>query len=108
MIRRILHGSLEEDPLDSEREIRAFLAGEPPSVTPVRRTIEQTVRSFHAADVETQKDLVQEAMTRLCASLRAGRFRGAASLETYAVSVARYTCIEWLRRRRAETNPSIE
>ena len=99
---------LEDVPLDSEREIRAFLAGEPQPLARVRRSIEHAVRSFRTADGETQKDLVQETMTRLCASLREGRFRGDASLLTYAISVARYTCIEWLRRRRLETAPTTE
>src|SRR5262249_43186191 len=70
--------------------------------------MEHVVHSFPAADVETQKDLVQEAMARLCASLRLGRFRGSASLQTYAQSVARYTCIEFLRRRRAESATEVE
>jgi RNA polymerase sigma-70 factor (ECF subfamily) len=97
-----------EVPLDVSREVQAFLQGEPLSLAQVRRSIEQVVRTFHAADSETQKDLVQEAMTRLYASLRAGRFRGTASLDTYAQSVARYTCIESLRRQRAEGDPSVE
>jgi RNA polymerase sigma-70 factor (ECF subfamily) len=98
----------EEVSLDSEREILAFLAGEPEPLTRARRAIEQTVRSFSAADDESRKDLAQEAMVRLCASLRSGRFRRAASLHTYATSVARFTCIEWLRRRRLEGKQATE
>lgn len=105
---RILPRSPEEVLLDSEKEIRAFLAGEPEPLRKVKQSVEQAVRSFHAADAETRKDLVQEAMARLCAGLRSGRFRGEASLSTYASSVARYTCIEWLRERRLERKPAKE
>lgn len=94
--------------LEREREIQAFLAGDPRLLELVRDSIGHVVRSFHAADGETQKDLVQEAMTRLCASLRSGRFRGDATLETYAHSIARYTCIEFLRRKRVEIHPDVE
>jgi RNA polymerase sigma-70 factor (ECF subfamily) len=35
-------------------------------------------------------------------NLTSGQFRGEASLRTYAARVARYTCLEHLRRRRPE------
>jgi len=94
--------------LDGGDGARAFLEGEPSVLAHVSLLVERVVRTFHAPDSDTPKDLVQEIMSRLCANLRGGRFRGAASLDTYAQSVARYTCIEILRRRRCELHLEVE
>jgi RNA polymerase sigma-70 factor (ECF subfamily) len=49
-----------------------------------------------------ERDLVQETLSRTLASLSDHRFQGDASLQTYARNIARYTCLEHIRRRRRE------
>jgi len=58
------------------------------------------IRSFQFGDLDTDRDLVQESLSRVLGSLKAGRFRGESSLRTYARTIARYTCLEHIRRRR--------
>lgn len=74
----------------------------------MRGLVEQIVRSFHGLDGETPNDLVQEILSRILANLRAERFRGDSSFETYVQSVARYTCIDARRQRRFGAPVDVE
>lgn len=64
----------------------------------VRVAIETVVRRFRRG--RRDDDLTQEVLGRVYLELSRGRFRGDSSLETYARSVARNTCLEYLRRER--------
>ncbi len=83
-------------------DAEAFLRGDPLAIDEVRDAVEVVVRSFQIADSATNKDLVQDALTRILSNLSARQFQGRSSLKTYARRVARYTCLEYLRRRRFE------
>ena len=83
-------------------EVADFLLGDAQAVAGVNEAIEHAVRSFHFVDPALHQDLVQEAVSRVFVNLTSGRFRGESSLRTYAGRVARYTCLEHLRRRRFE------
>jgi len=83
----------------SEQGIAGFLAGERASVEEIRAAIAVVVHAFHPGH-DAEPDLVQEALARLVACLKEGRFRREASLKTYAQSVAKYTCLEFRRSRR--------
>jgi len=103
-------------PTDAGRdgEVANFLRGDPPAVAVVCAAVGLAVRSFQFTDPALNKDLAQEALTRVFANVTSGRFRGESSLKTYASRVARYTCLEHLRRKRreveldAEAVPSLE
>ncbi len=79
----------------------AFARGEPRAVEAVREAVEGVVRRFRLP-APAGNDLAQEVLTRLLDNVSAGRFRGESSFTTYACRVARYTCLEHLRRRRDE------
>jgi RNA polymerase sigma-70 factor (ECF subfamily) len=83
-------------------EVEAFLRGQPAQLGSVERAVRITVRSFRFGDPELERDLVQETLSRTLAGVTAQRFQGSASLCTYACNVARYTCLEHIRRRRPE------
>jgi RNA polymerase sigma factor (sigma-70 family) len=84
----------------SENEVSDYLSGDPTLHATIRRIARAVVRSFHFRGPTLQEDLVQEIVTRLFVNLSAGSFRGEAALTTYAMQVARYTCLEQIRRRR--------
>ncbi len=84
------------------REVAEFLRGDPSAVAGVCETVEKAVRGFRFSDPSLNMDLTQEALTRIFHNLRTERFRGEASLRTYSGRVARYTCLEHLRRKRLE------
>jgi RNA polymerase sigma-70 factor, ECF subfamily len=83
-------------------EVADFLLGDPPAVAVVSEAVEHAVRSFRFTDPVLNQELVQETVSRVFVNLTSGRFRGESSLRTYACRVARYTCLEHLRRRRFE------
>jgi RNA polymerase sigma-70 factor (ECF subfamily) len=83
-------------------EIAGFLRGDPDAVAEVRGAVRAIVRSFQFRGRDIERDLVQETISRLVRNLGHGRFRGEAALRTYAQQVAKYVCLEHIRRQRAE------
>ena len=90
------------------RDVSAFLEGDPNLVQEVHSAIDFVVRAFHFTEPDLHKDLVQEALCGLYASLRDGRYRGESSIKTYAQNVARYTCLGYLRSRRQDREIDFE
>jgi len=98
--------------MDSPRgrldEVAAFLRGEPEQLRSIEAAVTRVVRSFQFHDLDLDRDLVQDTLSRILLNLSAGRFRGDASLRTYARNVARFTCLEHIRRRRWEVEVDPE
>jgi len=89
-------------------EIAAFLRGEQNAVGEVRAAIRIVVRSFQFPGRDVEQELVQDVVGRLVQNLSAGRFRGEASLRTYAQQVAKYACLGYIRRQRCEVRLDFE
>ena len=89
-------------------EVAAFLHGEPEQLTSIETAVTRVVKSFQFHDLDLDRDLVQDTLGRILLNLSAGRFRGEASLRTYARNVARFTCLEHIRRRRWEVEVDPE
>lgn len=85
-----------------QEEVAAFVRGDPIQVCSIQDAVRATVRSFRFGNRDLERDLVQETLSRTLASLSDHRFQGDASLRTYARNIARYTCLEHIRRRRRE------
>jgi len=86
-------------------DIAAFLRGEPEQVSSIESAIRLAIRSFQLRERELERDLVQETLSRVLSGLSLGQFRGESSLRTYAGTIARYTCLEYVRKRRHEVSP---
>lgn len=95
-------------PDDNRDRVAAFLTGDRDAHDALRQAVARTVRGFRFRG-DTQNELVQEVLCRLYVNLRAGAFRGEASLVRYAQRISRYVCLEHLRRRRsaAQVDPLI-
>jgi RNA polymerase sigma-70 factor (ECF subfamily) len=85
-----------------DKEVAAFVRGDPTLVSSVQAAVRAAVRSFRFGNPDLERDLAQETLRRTLTSLADRRFQGDASLQTYARHVARYTCLEHIRRRRNE------
>jgi RNA polymerase sigma-70 factor (ECF subfamily) len=88
--------------------VAEFLLGDPARVAEIRAAIEIVVRSFRLSGDGLDRDLVQDVLGRVVHNLSAGQFRGESTLETYVQRVARYACLEHLRRRRFEVRMNLE
>jgi RNA polymerase sigma-70 factor (ECF subfamily) len=93
--------------MDGSRQARELLDGTSETVDNIRGAIERVVARFHLPE-GWDGDLIQEALGRVYLAVILGRFRGAASLATFAENVARYTCLEHLRRQRHKWDLSPE
>jgi RNA polymerase sigma-70 factor (ECF subfamily) len=82
--------------------VDAFLRGDPAAVQRLRSLVLGVVRAFRIAAAAEDSDLVQETLTRIYANLSAGQYRAESSLETYARRIARFTCLQHIRRRRRQ------
>ena len=92
-----MHGGLRRS-----EEVEAFLRGDPVQLASVEKAVRAVVRSFRFGEADAERDLVQETLSRTLDSLSGRRFLGIASLRTYTCNIARYTCLEHIRRRRQE------
>jgi RNA polymerase sigma-70 factor (ECF subfamily) len=88
--------------------IAALLCGDADTVADVRAAIRSVVRSFRFAGRDVEGDLVQETLRRVLENAGEGRLRGEAALRTYAQQVAKFVCLEHIRRKRAEVRLDFE
>jgi len=78
-----------------------LLGGDAAIIDQVSSSVRIVTRKF-GFPFDVQIELHQETMGRVFLGVAGGRFRGDASLATYASNVAKYTCLEHLRRERRE------
>jgi RNA polymerase sigma-70 factor (ECF subfamily) len=91
-----------------EDQVAAYLIGDLRTHETIRRAVGVVVRAFRFAGRGIAEELVQETMARVFVNLSAGAFRGESSLVTYSQRIARYVCLEQIRKRRfaAEVDPA--
>ncbi len=82
-----------------EEIIRGYLEGKPSAHRIVDRWIQPLVRSRHWGLRDDVDDILQEVRRRLYENLLHDRFQRGSTLKTYVSQIAKYVCIEFLRRR---------
>ncbi|HEX9726136.1 MAG TPA: sigma-70 family RNA polymerase sigma factor [Vicinamibacteria bacterium] len=82
-----------------ESLIREYVSGRPQAYQEVHRWIEKAVDSRHWGLYQHREDILQDVHQRLFSNLSGGRFHGKSALRTYVVQIAKYTCIEFLRKK---------
>jgi RNA polymerase sigma-70 factor (ECF subfamily) len=82
-----------------EEIIRGYLDGNPSAHRNVDRWIRPLVLSRHWGLRDDVDDILQEVRRRLYENLLHDRFQRGSSLKTYVSQMAKYVCIEFLRRR---------
>lgn len=88
--------------------IRTYLEGEADAHRQVDRWIRMVVASRHWGLESERDDLAQEVRKRLFVNLSQERFQGNASLKTYVAQIAKYTCIESLRKKIRQRTVDID
>ena len=83
---------------DAER-VEAFLFGDEAVTQEITSWI-RTVVYHRAWRLQRSEDLVQDVLVRLLEALGNGRFEGRSSLRTFVERVAKYTCLDAVRRAR--------
>lgn len=94
------------DPADAELS-EGFLHGDPAAHGTIRGWVVRIVR-LRAWGLRRDDDLVQDILLDLLRNLGADRFQGRSSLKTYVERMAKYRCIDALRRERLRRHLSWE
>lgn len=86
-------------PTSDQQLVEGFLEGRPEAVRQIDRWLTLVVDNRNWGLSHQREDILQEVRRRLVENLASSRFKGDSSLKTYAVQIARYTCIEFLRSK---------
>jgi RNA polymerase sigma-70 factor (ECF subfamily) len=70
-------------------------------VAELQEVVSAIVRKWNWGGSENVGDIVQDCLLRLLQNIRSGRFRGESSLKTYIYAIARNTCIDYYKERKA-------
>jgi RNA polymerase sigma factor (sigma-70 family) len=77
-------------------------------ISELRKIVESILRKWGQNDPDSIHDIAQDCFIKITESLRAGRFKGESSYKTYIYAVARYTCVDHYRSRKASEHVDIE
>lgn len=91
-----------------EEIIRGYLEGKASAHRSVDRWIRPLVGSRHWGLRDEFDDILQEVRRRLYENLLHDRFHRGSSLKTYVSQMAKYVCIEFLRRRNRNRKSDLD
>jgi RNA polymerase sigma-70 factor (ECF subfamily) len=91
-----------------EEIIRGYLEGKASAHRSVDRWIRPLVGSRHWGLRDEVDDILQEVRRRLYENLLNDRFQRGSSLKTYVSQMAKYVCIEFLRRRNRARKSDVD
>lgn len=86
--------------MDSERT--RFLSGDRALIAKVESAIRAVARRSSGEQRAFDEELIQEALVRVFLAVVTGKYRGEASIATFAGKVAKFTYLEAVRRRRRQ------
>ena len=90
-------GELPALPDNERRLVEAFLHGDGEAVRTIQDWVGAVIR-HRAWRLQMSDDLEQDVLVELVRVLGAGRFEGRSSLKTFVQRVAKYTCLDAIRR----------
>ena len=77
-------------------------------ISELRRIVESILRKWGRSDPDSVHDIAQDCFIKITESLKAGKFKGESSFKTYIYAVARYTCVDYYKSRKASEHVDIE
>lgn len=67
----------------------------------LKSIITAIVRKWNWSDLGSVDDMAQDCFLKLLQNIRSGKFKGDSSLKTYIYAIARNTCIDYYKERKA-------
>ncbi len=93
----------------SERQlIQNYLAGQPQAFFKVSAWISAVVRNSIWGVEHEWEDIIQDVHLKLYVNLQHGKFLHHSSLQTYVYRIAKYTCIDYLRRKKYRGDSDVQ
>jgi RNA polymerase sigma factor (sigma-70 family) len=93
---------------EDRRLVEGFLAGRKHEYETILRWISQVVKLNSWALTKYFDDITQDVLLKLYGNLKENRFEFAASLKTYVYRIAKFTCIDYLRRYSSKEQKEVE
>lgn len=87
--------------------IQGYLKGDALEFLLVSGWIEQVVKNYNWGLKEFSEDIIQEVRLKLYLNLKENKFRNSSGLKTYVYRIAKYTCIDFLRRKKFQSGSEI-
>jgi RNA polymerase sigma-70 factor (ECF subfamily) len=84
---------------NSRRLVEGFLQGRPREYFEITNWINEVVKNEYWGLREHWEDIIQDVKLKLYINLKQKRFRHTSSLRTYVSRIAKYTCIDYLRKK---------
>jgi RNA polymerase sigma-70 factor (ECF subfamily) len=81
--------------------LSAIVQNDPHFVAELQAVVGAIVRKWNWGGSESIGDIVQDCLLKLLQNISSGRFRGESSLKTYIYAIARNTCIDYYKERKA-------
>ena len=88
--------------------VEGFLAGRKHEYETILRWISQVVKLNSWGLNKYFDDITQDVLLKLYGNLKENRFEFAASLKTYVSRIAKFTCIDYLRRYSSKEQKEVE
>ena len=96
------------DPEEQDNIIRGYLQGEAREFYRITNWIEQVVNHYSWGLNYYSEDIIQEVRLKVFVSLKDDKFRKSSQLKTYVYRIAKYTCIDFLRKSKTNTTENID
>ena len=88
--------------------IQGYIKGNTREFFIVTNWIDQVVDNFSWVLKDFREDIVQEVRLKVFVNLKENKFRKASQLKTYVYRIAKYTCIDYLRKTYTHSESDLE
>ena len=93
---------------EDQRLVESFLAGRKHEYQTIRKWVCQVVKLNSWGLNKYYDDITQDVLLKLHNNLKEKKFEFAASLKTYVYRIAKYTCIDYLRKHSSKEQKETE
>ena len=88
--------------------IQGYIKGNTREFFIITNWIDQVVDNFRWALKDFREDIVQEVRLKVYINLKENKFRKVSQLRTYVCRIAKYTCIDYLRKTYTHSESDLE
>jgi len=99
---------LDSNLKNNEDFIKGYLLGHQDEYCEITNWIATVVKNDYWGLKEDWDDIIQDVRMKLYINLKQKRFRSSSSLKTYVYRIAKYTCIDYLRKKYRTKEVSID
>lgn len=96
------------DQKSQDKLIEGYIKGEAKEFFIVTNWIEQVAGNYHWGLKDYYEDILQEVRLKIYVNLKQNKFRRASNLKTYVCRIAKYTCIDYIRKTYKQQSGDVD